>query len=122
MKDMHGLIRSRVSANVAEENFARSVEAEGKTWIFQPRQFRLPSGRSYRPDFLVVEDRCFYEVIATRQAYSFARTNIAEFRMAFPRLRLRVVNLGAWKSGPRGPRVETPKRPNGRRRLERILT
>lgn len=104
-------------ANTAERSFAREVEAAGKTWIFQPRQFPLPEPhRSYRPDFYVIEDNCFYEVVATRQAYSYNRTKIAAFRAAYPHLRLEIINKGAWDNGPsKRVRVAEPKRQRRRR-------
>lgn len=99
-------------ANAAEAKFAAECEAAGKTWIYQPRTFYLPGGAegavvSYRPDFYVVEDGCFVEIMASRQAYSYQLDAIERFRAAYPHLRLIVVNAGAWRNGPTGPRKET---------------
>lgn len=94
------------AANKAEADFARETERAGKTWIYQPKVFALaPPLRSYRPDFYVIEDRCFYEVCGTRQAYSYAVDKIAAFRREYPQFRLKVVNQGAWKNGPDKPRL-----------------
>lgn len=91
--------RSGITAipNAAERSFASKLEAQGKTWISQPRSFVLPVPHcSYRPDFFVVEDNCFYEVLGSRQAYSQQREKIDAFRMAYPHLTLKIVNEGAW--------------------------
>lgn len=98
--------------NKGEAAFARDMERAGKTWIYQPKVFRLqPPLRSYRPDFYVIEDRCFYEVCGTRQAYSYAIDKIEAFRREYPKLRLKIMNRGAWKDGARAPRL-----PGGSRR------
>ena len=90
-----------VIPNAAERRFARKIEAQGKTWISQPRQFTLPEPyRSYRPDFYVVEDNCFYEVLGTRQAYSQQREKIAAFKVTYPHLTLKIINEGAWSTNP----------------------
>lgn len=99
-------IRHGRIGNKAERIFAQEIERHGKTWFFQPRTFRLPSPyRSYRPDFYVIEDRCFYEVVGTRQAYSFRREQMAMFRATYPRFRLEIWNGGAWATGPGLPRT-----------------
>ena len=97
--------RSSRIGNKAERRFAREMDRAGKTWFFQPRVFRLPPPyRSYRPDFYVIEDGCFYEVVGTRQAYSFRREQIEAFRAAYPQFHLEVWNGGAWQRGPFQPR------------------
>lgn len=105
-------------ANKAERDFARETERAGKTWIYQPKVFALaPPLRSYRPDFYVIEDGCFYEVCGTRQAYSYAVDKIAAFRREYPHFVLKVVNGGAWKDGPVEPRIA-----GSRRRYRRSAT
>lgn len=102
--------------NRAEREFALSLDKAGKTWFYHGTQFDLPSGNGrplrYQPDFYVIEDGCFYEVVGTRQAYSYQRQSIAAFRAAYPQFPLRVVNVGAWIRGPVQKRVEIPKRPH----------
>jgi len=95
------------SATPTEKAFAERMDREGKTWFFQPRAFPLTRGH-YRPDFYVIEDACFYEVIGTRQAYSYRRVKMALFRAEYPHLTLRVANMGAWSDGPKQPRVAVP--------------
>ena len=69
----------------------------GITAISQPRSFALPDPHhSYRPDFYVVEDNCFYEVLGSRQASSQQREKIDAFRLAYPHLTLKITNEGAW--------------------------
>ena len=105
MSQLGRFSRSGQLANAAERAFARACDEQGKTWLFQPKQFELPSPhRSYRPDFYVIEDGCFYEIVGTRQAYSFRREQIEAFRSVYPQYRLVVVNNGAWQNGPTGPR------------------
>ena len=91
--------------NTAELTFIKA-HCEGKLWFHQPRAFVLRElGRTYRPDFYVVENGCFYEIIGSRQAYSYQREDIRAFRSEYPQYRLEVVNVGAWKNGPRHNRV-----------------
>ena len=92
------------AGNVAEVRFARTIDAQAKTWLHQPRSFALRiAGQwcGYQPDFYVLEDGCFYEVCGTRMAYSYQREKINAFRQQYPYLPLKVVNIGAWKIGPR---------------------
>ena len=99
----------RGPANAAESAFVAEKEREGKLWFSQPKTFTLPQPlHSYRPDFYVVEDKCFYEIIGTRQAYSYQRRFIDAFRLEYPHLHLKVVNSGAWVRGPGHPRVDMP--------------
>jgi len=109
--------------NGAEARFIKE-RCAGKLWFHQPRAFYLKAlGRTYRPDFYVVEDGCFYEIIATRQAYSYQRRDIEAFRIEFPDYRLEVVNLGAWQHGPRkgDRRVADPSGGTGYNALMRRL-
>ena len=104
--------------NRGEAAFAAEMDAAGKMWFHQPKQFKLPAPIFvYTPDFYVIEDLCFYEVCGTRQAYSYARKKIEAFRIAYPDLRLDVFNAGAWVDKPRGPRVAIPVHSNARRAL-----
>lgn len=104
MSSLNAIVRAGQVANAAERAFARQCDQQGKTWFYQPKVFRLPIRRSYRPDFYVMEDGCFYEIAGSRQAYSQRREQIEEFRAAYPQHRLVIVNGGAWKNGPGGPR------------------
>src|SRR3990172_1295827 len=91
--------------NPKEYAFAKSLA--GKLWFWQPKTFRLTNHlRSYRPDFYVVEDGCFYEVVGTRQAYSLQRAKIEQFKKDYPQYRIEIVNSGAYLNGPR----EKPRR------------
>lgn len=104
--------RPRTSlSNRAENAFAARLEAEGKLWFHQPKTFVLPPPHySYRPDFYVVDDGCFYEVVGTRQAYSYKRRAVDAFRSIYPKLRIEVVNNGAWIVGPQRARKKKVKR------------
>ena len=84
--------------NLAEATFAQQLNARGALWFHQPRKFRTSAG-NYVPDFYVVDDGRFYEVVGTRQAYSYQRRRIAAFQREYPHLRLEIVNIGAWKGG-----------------------
>jgi hypothetical protein len=114
--------KSKQYRNAAERLFIAGLEYQRKTWFDQPKSFRLPAPLySYRPDFYVIEDQCFYEIVGTRQAYSYQRQRIEAFRETYPHLRLELVNLGAWKRGSQGPRISKVKENYQRRRFNASL-
>ena len=98
--------------NAREAAFAQRIDRAGKTWIYQPRSFRTSVG-SYQPDFYVIEDQAFYEIVGSRQAYSYARVKIGAFINEYPQHTLIVVNEGAWVKGRLKPRKPRPKRSTG---------
>lgn len=57
-----------------EIEFARYLESEGKTWIYEPKIFYLEGFDGerikYTPDFYCPEDNTYYEVAGSRQAFS----------------------------------------------------
>lgn len=56
--------------NKSEILFSSYLDEQGKTWFFEPKVFNFPMGQViYCPDFYVVEENKFYEVIGSRQAY-----------------------------------------------------
>jgi len=93
----------------AELSFTKKMDAAGKRWIFEPTRFRLPDPyRSYRPDFYIVDDDIFIEVVGTRQAFCSNRKTYESFRETYPHIKFKVVNLGAWKRGEGKKRIEIP--------------
>lgn len=97
--------------NAAETQFAKKLDNEGKLWFFEPKSFPLPEPNGkYLPDFFVVEDNKFYEVVGSRQAFSYNRSKYECFRATYPHLSLEIVNMGAWKNGKRTNRVKQTKR------------
>ncbi len=108
--------------NSAEAAFASQLEAEGKLYFYQPKAFVLPElETSYTPDFYVIEDKTFYEVIGTRQAFSYQREKIESFRLNYPKLQLEVVNVKAWRNGSGAARKKTVVRGYQRVFLNRAL-
>ena len=94
-----------------ELQFVREIEGQGKTWLYEPRKFALPSPyNSYTPDFFVIEDGLFYEISSSRQAYSYQREKVAAFKKNYPHLKIEIVNGGAWEVGPSAPRVDVVRR------------
>lgn len=81
-----------LTTNRAEYAFAQRLTDEGKLWFWQPRMFELPAlGVSYRPDFYVVEDGCFVEVIGTVVQRRRTMPKVIAFRQAYPQYQLKVV-------------------------------
>ena len=86
--------------NAAERRFARELDERNVLWFHQPKRFLLPKPfRSYKPDFYCVQDRTFYEIVGTRQAWDQAQSKYLAFRETYPNLRLKIVNGGAWSCG-----------------------
>lgn len=87
------------------------MERDGKTWFHQPRKFWLPAPwGSYTPDFYVVEDQCFYEILGTASSAQRSKGKRVAFRAKYPHLKLVELYIGAWKEGPRGPMKNPPPR------------
>ncbi len=96
---------------VGEVAYAKKLDAEGKLWFFHPKCFPLPEPfGSYQPDFYVVPDSVFVEVISTRQANSFNRVKYEAFIKEYPQHKLVLENCGAWTVGERRKRVLVPKK------------
>ena len=94
--------------NHAEKRFAASLRRQGKKYVAQPGPFALPAPYfTYRPDFYVPDENCYYEVVGTRQAFSLQVGKINAFRSHWSSARLEIVNVGAWK---RGPKVDIERR------------
>lgn len=67
------MIRATIH-NRSEAEFAWQRDCEGKTWFHQPKKFALPAPwSSYTPDFYVVEDQCFYEILGSTSAPVLSR-------------------------------------------------
>lgn len=65
-----------------EVRAAKSMDALGVEWEYEPRPFRLSTGERYTPDFYISADRCYWEV---KGYYSLgARLKIETFRAEFP--------------------------------------
>lgn len=74
--DIGHFVRSAWEANVA-----RALRLLGIPYQFEPRTFRLPNGKAYRPDFLVA-GRLWIEVKGRMREQDAAK--IAAFRAAYP--------------------------------------
>lgn len=86
---------------IAEAKYAQQLDEQGKLWFYQPKVFPLKRYGSYRPDFYVVDDNCFIEVVGTSSTFSKQRAKIQAFQEQYPHLKLIIQNGGAWKNGPR---------------------
>lgn len=82
-----------------EQQFGRYLESQGKTWIFEP--CKLDTGipckkhkrnQTYTPDFWCPEDKCYYEVSATRQAKSLSQRKIDLVKSNDPVVVIKIVN------------------------------
>lgn len=79
--------------NASEQVFHAVMARRGLTVIPHPGRFPLPElGTTYTPDFLCLETGCYYEVSASRQAYSLGRHKYEAFRAGYPALTLLVVD------------------------------
>jgi hypothetical protein len=103
--------------SASEDQFAALLERGGKLYFEQPKKFKLPPPyHSYRPDFYVVDDGIFYEVVGTRQAYSYNRKKYKLFASEYPDLRLEIVKPDGSLYKPHGPRVSSVKPAAGPRK------
>lgn len=59
----------REITNKSEKAFAEYLDSLGVQYIYQPKVLVL-EGINYTPDFFVLQNSSFYEVIGTRQAFS----------------------------------------------------
>ena len=73
-----------------ESEFADYLESQNKTWIYQPKRFRLKY-TTYRADFYCPEDNTYYEVVGTRQAISAIKQKVQEFIKTYPDVKFKIV-------------------------------
>lgn len=56
-----------------EVAWATWLDRAGKTWKYEPKAFRLSTGRRYVPDFFLAEDDCWHEVKGRETAGAMAK-------------------------------------------------
>lgn len=88
--------------NVAERQYAESLDAVGLPWVSQPRVFRF-AGERYTPDFYLPIQNLYVEVIGSRQRWHQLRGKVAKFRVHFPDVRLVIVK------GDGTPHLDRPR-------------
>ena len=74
----------------SEIRFAKYLENQGKSWVFQPPRFELKN-TTYRTDFYCPEDNTYYEVVGTRQALSGNKEKLKEFINTYPNVKFKIV-------------------------------
>jgi len=74
----------------SEKIFAKFLENQNKHYIYQPTRFKLKD-TTYRVDFYCLEDKTYYEVIGTRQAYSANKQKIIELKKIYPNIKFKIV-------------------------------
>lgn len=90
----------------AEYAFFRIMQDKGIHLIFlepSSRHFKF-NGTCYTPDFKTKNDRTYYEVCGTRQAYHANKHKYAMFRATYPTLTLKIVR-------PDGEELQAPHPP-----------
>lgn len=77
-----------------EANFARFLNHVGIKWQFEPTRFKLSTGESYCPDFLL-ENGTFIEI----KGYWSVRANriVALFKQEYPDIKLRILDEPKYK-------------------------
>ena len=73
-----------------ESKFAKFLKNQNKSWIFQPKRFKLKN-TTYRADFYCPEDDTYYEVVGTRQAISAIKWKIQELIKTYPDIKFKIV-------------------------------
>lgn len=74
----------------SEKQFAHYLKSQGKTWLYEPRRFKLKA-TTYKPDFYCPENDIYYEVVGTRQAIWRAKNKIIEFKKSYPNIKFKIV-------------------------------
>lgn len=86
--------------NKNELEFADSLEAQGKAWVFEPQAFDLGIKRpkqkgniTYTPDFYCPEDNCYYEITGSKAAYNENKWKLLLFQKLYPHLNFKIIRL-----------------------------
>lgn len=101
----------------SEKQFSETLTPQGLTWEYESKRFPI-GNTTYTPDFYVKENDTYYEVVGTRQAYSFNKKKYKLFFKLYPNIKLIFVrpNGDLFKEG-------SPKIPYGTRgKLIKITT
>lgn len=62
-------------------------------WRYLPGNsfFKLPNGEKYTPDFLLIDERIYIELVGSRQAFHANKNKYDEFIKAYPSKHFRIV-------------------------------
>lgn len=99
MKNNYNMNHQSGKMNNSEGKFANYLKSQGKSWIFEPREFdlgypckKINKNVVYIPDFYCPAEDTWYEVSASKQAYSHSLKKIRRLRKIYPDLILKIVN------------------------------
>lgn len=86
--------------NKAELKFTKTLEAQGKIWVYEPRRFELSQkckklnrNVTYTPDFYCPEDDTYYEIVGSGPAYHNNKWKILLFQKTYSHLKFKIITL-----------------------------
>jgi len=74
-----------------EQIFADFLTDQGKEFVYQSTVFNI-NGIQYRPDFYVIKEQTYYEVVGSRQAFHQNQIKINYILSVYPFIKLKIVN------------------------------
>ena len=75
----------------SEARFANYLDNQNKTWIFQPKRFKLKN-TTYRTDFYCPDNDTFYEVVGTIDSFYENRQKYEDFKKQYPNIKFEIVS------------------------------
>jgi len=82
--------REREPREKGEKIFAQILDQKGLKYICQPINIYYDC-ESYTPDFYVIEEKKFYEVVTTRQSYSYHQKFVKKIKEIYPFIQIEFV-------------------------------
>ena len=73
-----------------EANYCRYLLFKNRLYFYEPKTFELPNGKTYTPDFYLVDRNIFVEIKGWMTKKS--KNKIALFREIYPKLKLKIID------------------------------
>jgi len=88
--------------NLKEKIFADKLNKEGIAFIPRPVKFDFPDGTSYAPDFYLIDEKLFIEIVGNRQTKWNHKKDFENLAKFYPQINLKVEKVEYdLKKGPR---------------------
>lgn len=77
-----------------ELEYAKYLDSKGVNWSYEPKRFTLSDGRTYTPDFYLIDEDKYIEIKG--YWYEKAKQKFLQFREEHPEIKIQVIESKIW--------------------------